>query len=90
MAEVKEINRTSTTAATCAEILREHFGLSRISVVLGGPSASDPMGEIDKYMGFIDTFGNTYFIGVSENGRIVKVGGTVNGRKYELPATERV
>jgi len=71
-------------------MLAQHFGLKRITVVLGGPSATDPMGEIDKYMGFMDKAGNTYFIGVTDDGQIVKVGGTVNGHKYELPATERL
>lgn len=72
------------------EWLTKHLNVRRVSLVDGGPSASDPMGEIAKYMGFIDDFGNTYFIGVSDTGRIVKVGGTVNGRKYELPATDHL
>lgn len=75
---------------TLQEMLRKALNLKRVSIVHGGPSASDPMGEVETYLGLIDEAGNGYWIGVSEDGRIVKCGSTVSGRRYELPATERV
>lgn len=70
--------------------LEKHLNVRKVSLVAGGPSPSDPMGEIAQYLGVIDDFGNSYFFGVSDTGRITKVGCTVNGRKYELPATEQL
>ena len=73
-----------------ADAVKAHLGIDKASFVDGGPSASDPMGEICKYMGLIGTDGSTFYIGVSENGRIVKCGGTVSGRKFEVQIPEKV
>lgn len=73
-----------------AQELTRHFGVRRVSLVQGGPSSSDPMGEVAQYFGIVDDFGNSFHFGVSDNGRILKAGCTISGKKYELPATEKL
>lgn len=75
-------------ADSCAAMLASLLKLKKISMVPGGPSPSDPEGNIDWYMGFADAAGNGFHVGVDDQGVIRKCGATLNGRAYRIPVEE--
>lgn len=81
---------TKAAAINAADVLAEYLVLKRINVVDGGPSVADPMGEICRYLGFLDKHGNGCYIGLDEHGKIIRCGGTVEGRRAEFPTIERL
>lgn len=55
--------------ALCVSVLESHLGL-RLSLVKGGPSVTDPCGEVENYIGFRDKHGNGIAIAIDSSGRI--------------------
>ena len=52
-----------------AAFIGQKLGVN-ISIVLGGPSCSDPCGEVAAYIGFRDKHGSAIAISVDHQGRI--------------------
>lgn len=76
------------TSEILSDLLRNHLCVKRVSLVAGGPSVSDPVGEVDRYLGIVDNKGNTFHIGIDDRGNIVRWGARFGNKSYKLPIEE--
>jgi len=81
----KPKDRESVDLAT--RVLESFLGLKGISITKGGPSPSDPEGNIQWYVGFRDGR-NGFHFGIGEDGQIMKAGATINGKSCVFPVVE--
>lgn len=65
--------------ALCVVTLESYLGI-KINLVRGGPSVSDPCGEIEHYLGLRDEHGNAVAIAVDCSGRLRLIKATSESR----------